>query len=57
MHKDKSIITISVPTEVKHMLEELANKTFSSNSKCIVDLIRKEYNYWFNKKEEENKNV
>ena len=57
MHKDKSIITISVPTEVKHMLEELANKTFSSNTKCIVDLIRKEYNYWFNKKEEENKNV
>ena len=52
MHKDKSIITISVPTEVKHMLEDLADKTFSTNTKCIVDLIRKEYNYWFNKKEE-----
>ena len=56
MSKEKSIITISVPTEVKRMLEGLANKTFSSNTKCIVDLIRKEYNYWFNKKEEEKVN-
>ena len=56
MHKDKSIITISVPTEVKRMLEDLANKTFSSNTKCIIDLIRREHAYWFNKKEEENKN-
>jgi len=57
MSKEKSIITISVPTEVKHMLEELADKTFSSNTKCVVDLIRKEYNYWFNKKKEEKVNV
>ena len=56
MSKEKSIITISVPTEVKHMLEELANKTFSSNTKCIVDMIRKEHAYWFNKKGEEKAN-
>ena len=41
MSKDKSIITISVPTEVKHMLVKLAELTFSSNTKVIVDLIRK----------------
>ena len=57
MSKEKSIITISVPTEVKHMLEELAKMTYSSNTKYIVDLIRKEYNYWFNKKKEEKVNV
>ena len=56
MSKEKSIITISVPTEVKHMLEDLANKTFSSNTKCIVDMIRKDHTYWFNKKEEEKVN-
>ena len=56
MHKDKSIITISVPTEVKHMLEDLADKTFSSNTKVIVDMIRKDHAYWFNKKEEEKVN-
>ena len=54
MSKEKSIITISVPTEVKRMLEELANKTFSTNTKCIVDMIRKDHAWWFNKKEEEN---
>ena len=57
MSKEKSIITISVPTEVKHMLEELAKATFSSNTKVIVDLIRKDHTYWFNKKEEEKVNV
>ena len=56
MHKDKSIITISVPTEVKRMLEDLADKTFSSNTKVIVDMIRKDFAFWFNKKEEEVKN-
>ena len=56
MAKEKSIITISVPTEVKHMLEDLANKTFSSNTKYIVDMIRKDHAYWFNKKEEEKVN-
>ena len=55
MSKEKSIITISVPTEVKRMLEELANKTFSSNTKCIVDLIRKDFAFWFNKKNEGGK--
>ena len=55
MHKDKSIITISVPTEVKHMLEDLAKATYSTNTKCIVDMIRKDHAYWFNKKEEEVK--
>ena len=53
MNKNKSIITISVPTEVKRMLEDLAKATYSSNTKCIVDLIRKDHAYWFNKKEEE----
>ena len=57
MSKEKSIITISVPTEVKHMLEELAKMTYSSNTKYIVDMIRKDYNYWFNKKKEEKVNV
>ena len=57
MHKDKSIITISVPTEVKHMLEELAKATYSTNTKCIVDMIRKDFAFWFNKKEEEKVNV
>ena len=56
MHKDKSIITISVPTEVKRMLEDLAKATYSTNTKCIVDMIRKDFAFWFNKKEEENKN-
>ena len=56
MSKEKSIITISVPTEVKRMLEELANKTFSTNTKCIVDMIRKDFAFWFNKKEEEKVN-
>ena len=56
MHKDKSIITISVPTEVKRMLEDLAKATYSTNTKCIVDMIRKDFAFWFNKKEEEVKN-
>ena len=54
MHKDKSIITISVPTEVKRMLEDLADKTFSTNTKCIIDLIRREHAYQFNNKNGEN---
>jgi len=53
MSKEKTIITFSIPTEVKKMLEELADATYSSNTKLFVDVIRKEYNYWFNKKEEE----
>ena len=54
MTKDKSIITISVPTEVKHMLVKLAELTFSSNTKVIVDLIRKDYTYRINNKNGEN---
>ena len=56
MNKEKSIITISVPTEVKRMLEDLAKATYSTNTKCIVDMIRKDHAYWFNKKEEEKVN-
>ena len=56
MNKSKTNISFSVPTEVKDMLEELAKMTYSSNTKYIVDMIRKDYNYWFNKKKEENKN-
>ena len=57
MSKEKTIITFSIPTEVKKMLEDLAEATYSTNTKCIVDMIRKDYAFWFNKKEEENKNV
>ena len=37
MSKDKTIITFSIPTEVKKMLEDLAEATYSTNTKCIVD--------------------
>ena len=53
MSKEKTIITFSIPTEVKKMLEDLAEATYSTNTKCIVDMIRKDYAFWFNKKEEE----
>ena len=56
MNKSKTNISFSVPTEVKDMLDELAKMTYSSNTKYIVDIIRKDYGYWFNKKKEENKN-
>ena len=56
MSKDKITISFSIPTRVKEMLEELAKLTYSSNTKCIVDMIRKDYAFWFNKKEEENNN-
>ena len=55
MCKEKVTISFSIPKKIKEMLEELAKATYSTNTKCIVDLIRKEYNYWFNKKEEEIK--
>ena len=57
MNKSKTNISFSVPTEVKDMLDELAKMTYSSNTKYIVDMIRKDYNYWFNKKKEEKVNV
>ena len=57
VNRNKINISFSVPTEVKDMLEELAKMTYSSNTKYIVDMIRKDYNYWFNKKKEEKVNV
>ena len=54
MSKEKVIVTFSIPTEVKKMLEELADATYSSNTKVIVDMIRKDFAFWHNKKEEEN---
>lgn len=56
MSKDKVIVTFSIPVRVKEMLEELAKITYSTNTKCIVDMIRKDYAFWFNKKEEEKVN-
>ena len=57
MSKDKVIISFSIPVRVKGMLEELAKITYSSNTKYIVDMIRKDYKYWFDKKDkEENDN-
>ena len=56
MSKEKTIITFSIPVEVKKMLEDLAEATYSTNTKCIVDMIRKDYAFWFNKKEEEKVN-
>ena len=54
----KTIVSFSIPTEVKEMLDKLAVANYSSNTKYIVDMIRKDYKYWFDKKEskEENKN-
>lgn len=50
---NKIIVSFSIPIEVKEMLEKLAKATYSSNTKYIVDMIRKDYKYWFDKKEEE----
>ena len=57
MPKDKVTISLSIPVKVKEMLGELAKKNYSTNTKYIVDLIRKDYAYWFEKKKEENDNV
>ena len=57
MSKDKVIVTFSIPVKVKEMLDELAKITFSTNTKYIVDMVRKDYAYWFEKKKEENNNV
>jgi len=53
----KVVVTFSIPIRVKEMLEELAKMTYSSNTKTIVDIIRKDYEFWFNKKEKEVENV
>ena len=52
MSKQKVIISFSIPVKVKEMLEALANRSYSTNTKCIVDMIRKDYGFWF-----ENKNL
>ena len=57
MCKEKVTISFSIPKKIKEMLVELAKATYSTNTKCIVDLIRKEYNYWFNKNKEEKVNA
>jgi len=52
----KAIVSFSIPVEVKEMLDKLANASYSSNTKYIVDMIRKDYSYWYDKNEkEENK--
>ena len=52
----KVVVTFSIPIKVKEMLEELARITYSSNTKVIVDMIRIDYKFWFEKKNEENDN-
>ena len=56
MSKNKIIVSFSIPIEVKDMLKVLAERNYSSNTKYIVDLIRKDYKYWFDKNKEEEKN-
>jgi len=50
MSKNKIMVAFSLPVEVNEMLQELANITFSTKTKVVVDMIRKDYNYWFDKK-------
>ena len=58
MSKQKVIISFSIPVKVKEMLEALANRSYSTNTKTIVDMIRKDYDFWFENKKtkEENDN-
>ena len=53
----KIIVSFSIPIEVKDMLKVLAERNYSSNTKYIVDLIRKDFKYWFDKNEEKSKEV
>ena len=53
---NKVIVSFSIPARVKEMLEELAEKTYSTNTKYIVDMIRRDYKYWFDKKTKEENN-
>ena len=57
MSKDKITISFSIPARLKEMLEELAKITYSTNTKVIVDMIRKDHAYWFDKKKEGENNV
>ena len=52
---NKITVSFSIPVKVKEMLETLAEKNYSTNTKYIVDMIRKDYAYWFEKKEREEK--
>jgi hypothetical protein len=56
MSKNKVNISFSIPAKVKEMLEALANKSYSTNTKCVVDMIRREHSYWFDNKKEEKDN-
>lgn len=51
MSKDKIIVTFSIPIQVKEMLDKLAKMTYSTNTKYVVDIIRKDYAYWFQNKD------
>ena len=52
---DKTIVSFSFPKKVKEMLNKLAERTYSTKTKYVVDLIRKDYKYWFDKDKEEVK--
>jgi len=54
---DKTIVSFSFPKKVKEMLNKLAERTYSTKTKYVVDMIRKDYKYWFDKEKEENNNV
>ena len=54
---DKTIVSFSFPKKVKEMLKRLAERTYSTKTKYVVDMIRKDYKYWFDKEKEENNNV
>ncbi len=56
MSKEKITISLSLPIRVKQMLQEIANKNYATKTKVVVDMIIKEYNYWFNKREEDKVN-
>jgi len=57
MSKDKITISFSLPVRVKEMLQELAELTYSTKTKVVIDMIRKDYDYWINNKKEEKDNV
>ena len=57
MSKDKITISFSLPIRVKEMLQELAELTYSTKTKAVIDMIRKDYDYWINNKKEEKENV
>ncbi len=48
---NKITVSFSIPVRVKLMMEKGAVRTFSTNTKYIVDLIRKDYGFWFENKD------